>query len=172
MSTTEALYKLTKFDEDRYDEEDEWIIIRVPKKDKRSFFVDFCDGDAEDEFFWMEGPYRSEYLTVEDLLDRRRGQTRRSRRRKGRTQFRDDKDVDQRDKDGNRLNIFPCTNCRWEGTRVLCEDCNERIFPSNLNSAPVSNGELAAKPNGKGNKGQKKPKRQKPTQSKSKGKGD
>ena len=136
MSTTEALYKLTKFDEDKLDDDDEWLIIRVPKKDKRSFFVDFCDGDAEDEFFWMEGPYRSEHLTVKDLLDRRRGQTRRSRRRKGRTQFRDDEDLDQRDKDGNRLNIFPCTNCRWEGTRVLCEDCNERIFPSNLNSAP------------------------------------
>ena len=143
MSTTEALYKLTKFEEDKYDEKDEWLIIRVPKNDKRSFFVDFCDGDAEDEFFWMEGPYRSEHLTVEDLLDRRRSQNRSSRRRKGRTQFRDDELKDKRDKDGNRLDIFPCANCRWEGTRILCDDCDQRIFP-NLNPAPSGNGLLAA----------------------------
>ena len=53
MATTEALYNLTKFDEDRYDAEDEWLVIRVPKKDKRSFFVDYCDGDGDDEFFWL-----------------------------------------------------------------------------------------------------------------------
>ena len=144
MATTEALYKLTKFDEDRYDEEDEWLVIRVPKKDKRSFFVDFCDGDGEDEFFWLEGPYRSEYLTVEDLLDRRRGQTRTARRRKGRTQFRDDEEfLDKRDKDGKRVSIFPCADCRLKGSRVLCEECQERIFP-NLTPAPSGNGVLAA----------------------------
>ena len=143
MATTEALYNLTKFDEDRYDAEDEWLVIRVPKKDKGSFFVDYCDGDGEDEFFWLEGPYRSEHLTVEDLLDRRRGQTRTARRRKGRTQFRDDEDLDERDKDGKRINIFPCADCRWEGTRVLCDACDERIFP-NLNSGSSGRSELAA----------------------------
>ena len=64
-------------------------------------------------------------------------------RRKGRTQFRDDEDLDERDKDGNRINIFPSADCRWEGTRVLCEACDERIFP-NLNPTPSANGVLAA----------------------------
>ena len=74
MSTTEALYRLTRNDRDNWDEDDEWFIIKVPKS-----FVDYCDGDAEDEFHWLEGPYSPNNLTVEDLLDRRRSQTRTSR---------------------------------------------------------------------------------------------
>ena len=42
MSTREALHKLTKFDKDKLDDEDEWLVIRVPKKDKRNFLSTFA----------------------------------------------------------------------------------------------------------------------------------
>ena len=111
MGTRKTLDRLTSYGKEDYDSEDEWLIIRVPKKDKKCFFVDYCDGDTEDEFQWLEGPYRSKHLTVEDLLDRRRGQTRTSRRRKGRTQFRNDEEWDERDKDRN---LLPTSPCEWD----------------------------------------------------------
>ena len=55
MSTTEALYKLTKFEEDKYDEKDEWLIIRVPKNDKRSFFSIFVTAMQRMNFFGWKG---------------------------------------------------------------------------------------------------------------------
>ena len=37
MGTTEALYRLTSNDKDKWDEEDEWIVIKVPKKTHTRF---------------------------------------------------------------------------------------------------------------------------------------
>jgi len=137
MGTREALDRLTSFEKEDYDSGDEWMIIRVPRKNKNSFFVDYCDGDTEDEFNWLEGPYRSKHLTVEDLLDRRRGLTRTSRRRKGRTQFRDDEELDQLDKDGNSLSTFSMNG------KDLGEVCRSKFF-SDLSDDSSSDGVLAA----------------------------
>ena len=61
MHTTRALYELTRNERDKWDEEDEWLLIKVPKKGKQKWFhVDYCDGDKEDEFHWLEGPYLQE----------------------------------------------------------------------------------------------------------------
>ena len=106
MSTAEALYRLTRNKNDKLEEEDEWLIIKVPKKGKKLFFVDFCDGDDVDEFQWLEGPYQQKHLTIEDLLDRRRSQSRKSRRRRGEAEFRNDEVLDQRDQEGNLLPTF------------------------------------------------------------------
>ncbi len=58
MGTTEARDRLTRNGKDKRDSEDEWIVVKVPKKMKGKFFLaDFCDGDSEDEFQWLEGPY-------------------------------------------------------------------------------------------------------------------
>ncbi len=65
MSTTEALCRLTSNDKDKWDEEDEWIVIKAPKKTQHKiFFVDYCDGDSEDETHWLEGPYLQQETTV------------------------------------------------------------------------------------------------------------
>jgi hypothetical protein len=99
MNTAAALQKLTEFDTCDDDEShSEWLIIKVPKKMKHmSFLVDYCDGDAEDEFQWLKGPHLQRETTVEDLLDRKRSQSRSARRRQGHTQFRDDDLMDRRD---------------------------------------------------------------------------
>jgi hypothetical protein len=58
LGTTEALSRLTRNNKDKKDLDDEWVIIKVPKKMKgKFFFAIFCDGDSEDEFQWLEGPY-------------------------------------------------------------------------------------------------------------------
>ena len=50
MGTSEALNKLTR-DNDENEEEAEWLIIKATKRGtKEVFMVDYCDGDAEDEF--------------------------------------------------------------------------------------------------------------------------
>ncbi len=80
VRTTEALDRLTKYEEDDLVEGDKWIVIRVPKRVKREYFlVDYCDGDEVDEFEWLEGPHLQSTVTVEDLLDRRRSMPRRER---------------------------------------------------------------------------------------------
>ena len=95
MGISEALDRLTRNENDKQDSEDEWIVIKVPKKKRGKFFlVDFCDGDSEDEFQWLEGPYRLGKITVADLLGIRRAQSRSTRRRRGLTEFRDDPILD------------------------------------------------------------------------------
>jgi hypothetical protein len=39
MSTTEALYRLTRNERDKWDEDDELFIIKVPRKNKKVFYV-------------------------------------------------------------------------------------------------------------------------------------
>ncbi len=91
MGTKEALERLTRNEKDKLDSEDEWIILKVPKKTKgKFFFADFCDGDSEDEFQWLERPYLMENFTVADLLGIRKALPRSARRRRGLTEFRDD----------------------------------------------------------------------------------
>ncbi len=69
--------------------------MKVPKKMKgKFFFADFCDGDSEDEFQWLEGPYLMENFTVADLLGIKRALPRSARRRRGLTEFRDDPVLD------------------------------------------------------------------------------
>ena len=53
METTEALHRLTRNEKDEVNEEDDWLIIKIPRKQKLKYFmVDYCDGDVEDEFHW------------------------------------------------------------------------------------------------------------------------
>ena len=104
VGTNEALSRLTRNSKDKEDYEDEWIIIKVPKKmNRKFFFADFCDGDSEDEFQWLEGPYLQKSYTVADLLKIRAVQSRSARRRKGLTEFRDDVTKDQKDNEGKIL---------------------------------------------------------------------
>jgi hypothetical protein len=104
LGTTEALYRLTQHEQVEWDERDEWMIIKVPKKAKgKFFFVDYCDGDSEDEFHWLEGPYLRQQTTVEDLVNLRRAQPRSSRRRRGLTEFRWVPNEDDRDPHGLQL---------------------------------------------------------------------
>ena len=42
------------------------------ENEREVFLADFCDGDSEDEFQWLEGPYLLENFTVADLLGIRR----------------------------------------------------------------------------------------------------
>ncbi len=94
MSTSEALQRLTN-DAIMDDGESEWLIVKVPKALKgRSFLVDYVDGDTEDEFKWLEGPHSQKHTTIADLLDRRRSQSRKDRRRQGHTEYRCDEDLD------------------------------------------------------------------------------
>jgi hypothetical protein len=87
--------KIDKKQKDKLDSKDEWIILKVPKKMKgKFFFADFCDGDSEDEFQWLEGPYLMENFTVADLLGIKRALPRSARRRRGLTEFRDDPVLD------------------------------------------------------------------------------
>ncbi len=77
---------------------------KVPKKMRnKSFMVNYCDGDAEDGFHWLEGPHHQEHTTVKDLLERRRSMSRVNRRRQGHTEFRDNNNMDRRDIHGNIL---------------------------------------------------------------------
>ena len=104
MNTTEALHRLTRDGRYNWDKEDEWIIIKVPKKaNGKIFYVDYCDGDSEDEFHWLEGPYRQQLTTVEDLVNIRREQPRKARRRRGLTEFRDDWEEDCKNPHGIEL---------------------------------------------------------------------
>ncbi len=154
MNTTEALYRLTRNDKKTFDEDDEWIIIKVPRKGKKWFYVDYCDGDNEDEFHWLEGPYLQKYFTVEDLLDKRRNQPRTVRRRRGEAQFRDDEELDKCDPDGNLLSTFyEC--CKRQRPRVfrsgekhsapsqpaLCYRCHHEVF-SDLSDESLTKSEL------------------------------
>ena len=108
MSTTEALYRLTSNEKDKWDEEDEWLVIKVPKRTQHKiFYVDYCDGDSEDELHWLEGPYLQEEISVADLLEFRRAQPRSSRRRRGLAEFRDDPEEDGKDPHGYQLPNFP-----------------------------------------------------------------
>ncbi len=98
------LGRLTKGEKDAMDSDDEWIVIKVPKKMKgKFFFADFCDGDSEDEFQWLEGPYLQKSFTVADLLKMRADQPRSARRRKGFTEFRNNNVLDQQDNQGKIL---------------------------------------------------------------------
>jgi hypothetical protein len=126
MSTTEALYRLIRNERDKWDEEDEWLIIKVPRKNKNVFYIDYCDGDVEDEFHWLEGPYLPNCLTVEDLLDRRRSQARTTKRRRGEAEFREDEEMDKRDKDGNLLLSFSFDGCGPQP--VLCNHCQQELY--------------------------------------------
>jgi hypothetical protein len=165
ISTAEALYRLTKNERDKWDDDDEWFIIKVPKKKKNWFYVDYCDGDTEDEFHWLEGPYLQEYLTIEDLIDRRRSQTRTSRRRRGEAEFRDDEALDKRDKDGNLLPSWPYNCCGRQRPQVfkqrekhrreycasqptLCYLCHHEVY-SDLSEEYPKQSELATSLNGK-----------------------
>ena len=86
---------------EKKDRDDEWLIIKIPKKGKECFLVDYCDGDDEDEFQWLEGPYLQDDLTIKDLLDRRRCESRTKRRRRGgKSELRNDTELDQRDNEG------------------------------------------------------------------------
>jgi hypothetical protein len=90
MGASEALNKLTK-EKDEDQDDSEWLIIKVSKKTKReSFMVDYCDGDSEDEYQWLEGPHDLQHTSVGDLLDRRRSQSRRNRRKQGHATLRSD----------------------------------------------------------------------------------
>ena len=99
MGTTKALHQLTRNDKEVWNDRDEWLIIKVPKKDKEIFFVDYCDGDSEDEFHWLEGPYLQQQ-SVNELLNIRRARPRSSRRRRGLTEFRDDPELDSKNPHG------------------------------------------------------------------------
>jgi hypothetical protein len=104
MNTTEALYHLTSNGKEKCDKEDEWLIIKVPKRTQHKiFFVDYCDGDSEDELHWLEVPYLQEEISIADLLQFRRVQPRSSRRRRGQTEFRNDPEEDGKDPHGNQL---------------------------------------------------------------------
>ena len=128
IGTAEALHRLTGNEKEECDERDEWIIIKVPKKAKgKIFFADYCDGDYEDEFHWLEGPYLQHRTTVADLLEFRRAQPRISRRRGGRTEFRDDADED--------------------GMGVHGYEIPKPISPDLLGK-PLAGRDLAASPNG------------------------
>ena len=98
--------------------------------------MDYCDGDDEDEFQWLEGPYLQDDLTVKDLLDRRRCQSRSSRRRReGKSEFRNDADLDQRDNEGNLLDpTIPSLLHKSRGTNI-CPNC-ELGFPHLRNERP------------------------------------
>ena len=165
VTTAEALYRLTKNERDKWDDDDEWVIIKVPKKKKNWFYVDYCDGDTEDEFHWLEGPYLQEYLTIEDLIDRRRSQTRTSRRRRGVAEFRDDEALDKRDKDENLIPSWPYNCCGRQRPQVfkqrgkhrreycasqptLCYLCHHEIY-SDLSAEYPKKSELATSLNGK-----------------------
>jgi hypothetical protein len=108
MSTTEALHRLTRNEKDERNEEDEWLIIKVSRKQKNKYFmVDYCDGDTEDEFHWLEGPYLQKDWTIRDLMEQKTfPRCRFVRRRQGRAEFRDDEVLDKRDIDGNLLPEF------------------------------------------------------------------
>ena len=72
MSTTEALQRLTRNERDEVDEEDDWLIIKIPRKQRLKYFmVDYCDGDKEDEFQWLEGPYLQKDWTIRDIMAQR-----------------------------------------------------------------------------------------------------
>ncbi len=108
LGSAACLQKLTEHDVMDFDDENEWLIIKVPKKMRnKSFMVDYCDGDAEDEFHWLEGPHHQEHTTVKDLLERRRSMSRVNRSRQGRTEFRDNDNLDRRDIHGNVLAARP-----------------------------------------------------------------
>jgi hypothetical protein len=97
MSTSEALLRLTQ-EENLVEEESEWLIVKVPKAPKsKLFLVDYVDGDTEDEFRWLEGLLSQAHISIADLLERRRGQSRKDRRRQGHTEFRDDEELDRKD---------------------------------------------------------------------------
>jgi hypothetical protein len=90
MGASEALEKLTNEKDEDHDDS-EWLIIKVSKKTKKeSFMVDYCDGDSEDEYQWLEGPHDLQHNSVGDLLDRRRSQSRRNRRKQGHATLRSD----------------------------------------------------------------------------------
>jgi hypothetical protein len=126
MSTAEALLRLTQHDKED-DGESEWLIIKVPKKIKHDkFLVDYVDGDTEDEFQWLEGPHSQTHTTIADLLDRRRSQPRKVRRRQGHTEFRDEEEIDRVDPLGKRLeNVGSNTSIKEDEKGVLVEDSEE-----------------------------------------------
>ncbi len=52
MRTTDALRQLTRNERDEADDDEyeEWLIIKVPTRQRLKYFmVDYCDGDVEDE---------------------------------------------------------------------------------------------------------------------------
>jgi hypothetical protein len=101
MTTSEALKMLTRNGKED-DEENARLIIKAPKKYKgKAFLVDYCDGDEKDEYHWLQGPHKPEHTTIEDLLERRGSQPRRSRRQQGHTSLRDDRQ-DAEDPHGKR----------------------------------------------------------------------
>ncbi len=115
--------------------------------------VDYCDGDDEDEFHWLEGPYLQKEWTIRDLMAQKifpRDRT--VRRRQGRTEFRDDGLMDKRDIHGEQLPEFRPrpTPPQPPSLYSLChqETMEERDpdknWKSNLKIAPPVGRELAA----------------------------
>ena len=113
----------------------------------------------EDEFQWLEGPYRQNHWTIADLLGRRRSQSRESRRRRGETEFRNDYELDQRDSEGNLLPTFhDC--CKKQRSKVLekeekhnaaprlnlCDLCHHEVFSDLMCGSTMTKG-LATKYN-------------------------
>jgi hypothetical protein len=91
----------------------------------RSFLVDYVDGDTEDEFKWLEGPHSQKHTTIADLLDRRRSQSRKDRRRQGHTEYRCDEDLDLKDPHGKRLAAKKPKQSTNKGLSKLLEEYSE-----------------------------------------------
>jgi hypothetical protein len=107
--------------------------------------VDYCDGDVEDEFHWLEGPYLQKDWTIRDLMAQKLfPRSRTERRRQRRTEFRDDKLLDKQDPNGHPLPGF-CQNCR----KCMCKHCcptPQQPTISNLKAESRQVRELDAKP--------------------------
>ena len=87
------------------------------------------DGDDEDEYQWLEGPYLQDDLTIKDLLDRRRCESRTKRRRRGgKSELRNDEELDQRDNEGNLLIPTIPSLLHKSSEASICPNC-ELGFP-------------------------------------------
>jgi hypothetical protein len=148
MSTTEALQRLTRNERDEVNEDDEWLIVKVPKKQRLKYFmIDYWDGDLEDEFHWLEGPYHQDDWTIRDLMAQKLfPRDRTLRRRQGRTEFRDDRLLDQQDLKGHPLPAFypDCNKCLC---RRYCSIPKQPDIP-HLRAEQQQVRELDAKPKG------------------------
>ena len=99
---------MTRYGREPHDPDDAWLILRVPAMANGTIFlVDFCDGDLEDEFHWLEGPYHPATTTLQSLFDCRRNISRTTRRRQGMTEFRDDPVQDHHDTNVCREQTHP-----------------------------------------------------------------
>ncbi len=109
--------------------------------------VDYCDGDLEDEFHWLEGPYHQDDWTIRDLMAQKLfPRDRTVRRRQGRTEFRDDRLLDQQDHKGHPLPAF-CPDCNKCLCRRCCPIPKQPEFP-HLRAEQQQVRELEANPKG------------------------